>query len=125
MDPLHFSISTDAAHFFREFIKAAESEEDLVMTIAPETGAIVLELEKEALDQAIAEIASEARENGLKKLKFRWTVPPEDIHIFDGVPCFVPREMRSVLTGRTLILAGGELRIVPEPPPPHGLGEPR
>jgi hypothetical protein len=129
MDPFHFSISAEAVHFFQRLVHAAESDDDLVLTVAPETDAVVFELEKEALDQAIAGMVKDARGRDLRELKFRWTVgasrrsrfPPEDILICDGVSCFIPIEMRPVLNGRTLIVAEGELRIVPDPPPPPPL----
>jgi hypothetical protein len=62
----------------------------------------------------------------LKTITFHWVVgvsrrerfPAEDILVCNGIPCFIPDEMRPVLNGRSIVLADSRLEIIPAPPPP-------
>ena len=130
VDGFRFSVTPEAAIFIDRVVLANEPRDHYVVTIAPHTRAEVLDLVDGSLTQTIVEllrnVQADPRQVDPTTMKFRWVVgaslrarfPPEDIHVFDGVACFVPNEMRPVLDGRTLTLRDSELRIEPEPPAP-------
>jgi hypothetical protein len=39
--------------------------------------------------------------------------PPQDVHVVDGIKCFLPAEMIAMLGEREIVLDNGELRIDP------------
>ena len=124
MEGFRFSVAHDAASFISRVVLANESANDYVVTIAPQTEAMRLDLTQRSLADTVAEL--ELNPPDLRTMQFRWVVgasrrvrfPAKDVFMCDGIPCFVPEEMRPILNGRTLILADGQLRIEPEPPPP-------
>ena len=56
------------------------------------------------------------------KVRVKWTVglkeldrlPKEDIHVIDGVACYLPEEMIAVVEDRTVVLDEGQLRFDPD-----------
>jgi hypothetical protein len=132
VDGFRFSVTPEAAYFIARVVLAHEALQDYVVTVAPHTEAQLLDLVADATTDAVAKAIEKQRAVPLDpiSMKFRWVVgasrrirfPPNDIVVCDGVPCFVPNEMRPILHGRTLTLVDSELRLEPEPPPLTGAG---
>ena len=128
MDDFRFSVTPEAANFSARVVLAHEALQDYVVTVAPHTEAQPLDLVADATTDAVAQAIKQLRAVPLDptSMKSRWIVgasrrarfPSNDIVVCDGVPCFVPKEMRPILHGRTLALVDNELRLEPQPPPP-------
>ena len=130
MESTRFTVTPEAARFIDRVLLVNRSNKDYVVAIAPQTDAMMLDLKDGVFTKTDVEKLKKAQTDSLsvdpRKMKFRWVVgvslrsrfPTEDIFVYDGVSCFVPKEMRSILDGRTLTLNEGELRIEPEPLPP-------
>lgn len=127
IDGLALSLSPDAVEFIRHL--AGGSLEDYVLTIAPHTEREVLNVAGDDLAEAVQEVLERLPldRSALRSMKLVWVLgvsrrsrfPADDVHLIDGVYCFVPHEMRSVVAGRRLVLVEGELRLSPEPDPPE------
>jgi hypothetical protein len=130
MNSFAFIITPEAVQFIRRVL-FSNAKEDLVLAIAPESDATIIELGGKSISHAIEEAVTSAREGQLfsdpSKLQYQWVVgaserarfPAEDVFDCNGIPCFLPHEMREIVNGRTLVVQAGELRLVPEPPGPR------
>ena len=132
MGDFHFSISQEAKRFIQRLLPVGETADQFVVTMAPTTEATTWSLENSSIEQVVAEIRKAAAAADPTKMKYRWEVgvsrrsrfPPEDIFSCDGVPCFIPNELKAVLDGRALVVSENQLRIQPEPTSPNPLASP-
>ena len=119
MRELNFSISKGAICFIKRLIPAGVSSDEFVVTMSPVAGATTWSLDNTSLEQVIADIKEAAANADVSSMTFQWEIglsrrtrfPPEDIHSFGGVLCFVPPDLKSVLDGCTLVVSEDQLRI--------------
>lgn len=132
MTSFRFSVTPEAARYFDRIVQmlAKDSPGIYVVTISPHTEPNMVDLVDGSLaktvDDMLKKVHADPRIVDPSTMKFQWGVgiglgtrfPPEDIIVCNGVPCFIPREIMSVLDGRSLALVDNELRIDPTPPSP-------
>ena len=136
MEKFDFRISDDAAEYLRNVLLRTETGESLVLAIAPlSSQRSILKLSESDLDLPDKELAERARASLTpmsSPAKFEWVVggvyksrlSGEKTSFIDGIECFLPDEVRSVINGRVLRLRNGELVFEPELDLPPSLSLP-
>jgi hypothetical protein len=133
MDKLDFRIAAEAVDFLRRFLSYAGTGEALVLTISPQLGQgktlNVARNDAKFSDDELAVLATDFLASLPSTVQLHWTIgamrksrlPGQEFVLIDGIECFIPDELKSVVDGRVLRLRNGELVFDPELDPPSGL----
>jgi len=135
VNKLDFRIAGDAAEYLRKYLLRSDTGESLVLMIVPMTPAKMLA----SVDPKLSyhELAAMAKEHFeslsspselSSPIELEWVVGAmqrsnlpgaAETVLIDGIECFFPDEVRSVLKGRVLQLRLGQLVFDPalDPPP--------
>jgi hypothetical protein len=138
MKQFNFRIAADAAEYLQKHLLRTATGDLLVLTIAPlssQQKAIRLnsgdpEVSKEELTKAAKEyltsLSSPVALDWVLGGVHRSRVPQKQLLLIDGIECFFPKEIRSVVNDRVLLLRNGELVFDPDldPPPRLSLSKP-
>jgi hypothetical protein len=132
MDKLDFQISAEAVQYLRRYLLRGDGSEPVVLTIAPTTRAQLMEFDPEKIElsqQELEKLAKEHLDSLPSPLELHWSVgasrksrlPKEDMLMINGIECFLPSDVRSVIKGRVLRVENGELVFDPRLEPPAKL----
>jgi hypothetical protein len=122
---IDFQITPEAVAYIRGTLLQDKRGEAMVLTITMMGPAQALDISLDQMKSLSGEdthrLAAEQVNAIPKPVMFEWVVggtqrdrlPPEDLRIVDGIECFVPDELRAVVSGRVLRLEEGELRFLP------------
>jgi hypothetical protein len=128
MDKLDFRISEDAAEYISKYLLRTDSGESPVLTIVATTRSKKSDdIDRRLSDHELAALAKEYIKSLPSPIEFEWIVggmqrsslpPTAETVLIDGIECFFPDEMRSVINGHVLRLRLGQLVFDPELDPP-------
>ena len=128
MDKWDFRIAADAAEYLRKYLLRSDTGESLVLTIAPMSSQKEISggVDPKISAQELAALAKKYLESLPSPIELEWIVggmqrsrlPAVEISLIDGIECFFPDEVRSVVNGRVLRLRLGQLVFDPELDPP-------
>ena len=129
LDKPDFQISAEAVQFIRRFLLRRDGGEPVVLTIASMTRSQLMEVDPEIKlsEQELTRLARKQLDSLPSPLELHWSVgatrksrlPKEHMFVIDGIECFLPPDVRTVVEGRILRVENGELVFDPqlEPPP--------
>lgn len=130
MSEFAFQITAEAVQYLREHVLST-SGRPLVLTIVPMVSqGEVLERdvgEMNLSQQELDAMATTFADSLSSPTEYRWVVgavykdrlPDGNFQLIDGIECFLPEEVRSVVNGRVLGLEKGELQFSPQLEPPN------
>jgi hypothetical protein len=136
MERFDFHIADDAGEYLRNVLLRTATGEPLVLVIAPlSSQRSMLRLRESDRNLSDKELAKRARaflSSLPSPVNFQWVVggmhknrlSGEKTSFVDGIECFLPDEVRSVVNGRVLRLRNGELVFEPELDPPPSVSLP-
>jgi hypothetical protein len=136
MEKFDFRIANDAAEYLRNVLLRTATGESLVLAIAPlssqHSTLKFRQSDRNLSDKELAECARAFLSSLSSPVKFHWVVggmhksrlSGEKTSFIDGIECFLPDEVRSVVNGRVLRLRNGELVFEPELDLPPSLSLP-
>jgi hypothetical protein len=130
MSKFTFQITAEAVDYIRKYLLQTSAGDQIVLVIAPVSHGGVLNIDPNDLNFSKRELIAMATEFAKSlplPIEFRWVVsgmhknrlPDGDFRVVDGIECFLPEEVRSVVNGRVLRLESGELRFDPQLEPPN------
>src|SRR5438105_4222067 len=119
---IDFRVSADAADFIRKNKLRADDGRAMVIQLyavlqKPNDSTVRMETLEQAIEHAEREIQS-LPSSGI----FRWVVgsnyrdsiPPEDVHVVEGIPFDLPEDINRMIGDRELIVESSELRFEPD-----------
>lgn len=133
MDKFNFRVTSKAAEYLREHVLRTKTGELFVLTIAPlsrqQKTLSVGDRDKKLSQQQLEAMAKEFQTSLSSPVTFEWVIggmlksrlPGEEFVTIDGIECFFPDEVKSVLNGRVLRLKRKKLVFDPDLDPPPSL----
>ena len=129
MSTFTFQITAAAVVHIREHLLQTNTGDQIVLAIAPVSQGGVLNRDPTDLkfsERELITMASEFAKSVDLPFEFQWAVggmlknrlPDGDFQVIDGIECFLPEEVKTVVNGRVLSLEKGELRFDPPLEPP-------
>lgn len=132
MDKLDFQISAEAVQYLRSHLLLGDGGEPVVLTIAPTTCPQIMDFdpkEIETSEQELGALANKHLDSLPSPVELQWSIgatrksrlPKQDMFVIDGIECFLPQDVQSVIKGRVLRVENGRLVFDPRLDPPAKL----
>jgi hypothetical protein len=133
MSKFDFRIAAEAVEYLKKNLLVTDMGESLVLTVAPHSSRQKFLSSPgngpDFSDEKVGALAKDFIKSLSSPVGFDWVVggmrksrlPEQELLPIDGIECFFPDDVRSVINGRVLRLRDGELVFDPELKAPPSL----